>query len=48
MNELNKFDNSITSRQPNELLRINLSDDCKFKDNVKKTDFDYNYPIHQK
>ena len=36
MNELNKFDNSITSRQPNELLRINLSDDCKFKDNVKK------------
>ena len=36
MNELNKFDNPITLRQPNELLRINLSDDCKFKDNVNK------------
>ena len=32
MNELNDIDNSITSRQPNELLRIILYCDCKFKD----------------
>ena len=36
MNELNDIDNSITSRQPNELLRIILYGDCKFKDNVNK------------
>ena len=36
MNELNNIDNSITSRQPNELLRIILYGDCKFKDNVNK------------
>ena len=28
--------NSITSRQPNELLRTILYRDCKFKDNVNK------------
>ena len=42
MNELNEIDNSITYRQPNELLRIIFYDDCQ------KTDFDCNYPIHQK
>ena len=37
MNELNDTDNSITSRQSSELLRIILyGDDCKFKDNVNK------------
>ena len=36
MNELSDIDNSITSRQPNELLRIILYGDCKFKDNVNK------------
>ena len=36
MNELNDIDNSITSIQPNELLRIILYGDCKFKDNVNK------------
>ena len=36
MNELNDIDSSITSRQPNELLRIILYGDCKFKDNVNK------------
>ena len=36
MNELNDIDNSITSRQPNELLQIVLCGDCKFKDNVNK------------
>ena len=36
MNELNDIDNSITSRQPNELLRIILYGDCRFKDNVNK------------
>ena len=36
MNESYKIDNSITSRQPNELLRIILYGDCKFKDNVNK------------
>ena len=36
MNELNDNDNSITSRQPNELLRIILYGDCKGKDNVNK------------
>ena len=36
MNELNDIDNSITSRQSNELLRIILYDACKFKDNVNK------------
>ena len=36
MNELNYIDNSITSRQPNELLLIILYCDCKFKDNVIK------------
>ena len=36
MNELNDFDNCITSRQPNELFRIILYGDCKFKDNVNK------------
>ena len=36
MNELNDIDNSITLRQPNELLRIILYGDCKFKDNVIK------------
>ena len=35
-NELNDIDNSITSRQPNELLRIILYGDCKFKNNVNK------------
>ena len=34
MNELSDIDNSITSRQPNELLRISFYGDCKFKDNV--------------
>ena len=34
MNELNDIDNSMTSRQPNELLRIIPYGDCKFKDNV--------------
>ena len=36
MNELSDIDNSITSRKPNELLRIILYSDCKFKDNVNK------------
>ena len=36
MKELNDIVNSITSRQPNELLRIILYDDCKFEDNVNK------------
>ena len=36
MNELNDIDNSITSRQPNELLQIILYGDWKFKDNVNK------------
>ena len=36
MNELNDIDNSITSRQPNELLRIILYNDCKFKYNFNK------------
>ena len=36
MNELNDIDNSITSRQPNELFRIILYGDCKLKDNVNK------------
>ena len=36
MNELNDIDNSITSRQPNELLRIILYRDCKFKDDINK------------
>ena len=36
MNELNNIDNSNTSTQPNELLRIILYRDCKFKDNVNK------------
>ena len=36
MNELNDIDNSITSRQSNELLRIILYGDRKFKDNVNK------------
>ena len=36
MNELNDIDNSITSRQPNELLRIILYGDCMFKDYVNK------------
>ena len=36
MNELNDIYNSITSRQPNELLRTILYGNCKFKDNVNK------------
>ena len=36
MNELNDIDNSITSRQPNELLRIILYGGYKFKDNANK------------
>ena len=36
MTELNNIDNSNTSTQPNELLRIILYRDCKFKDNVNK------------
>ena len=36
MNELNDIDNCITSRQPNELLRIILYNDCKFKYNFNK------------
>ena len=31
MNELNDIDNSITSRQPHELIRIIFYGDCKFK-----------------
>ena len=34
MNELDDVDNSITSRQSNESLRIILYGDCKFNDNV--------------
>ena len=30
------MDNSVTSRQPNELLRIILYGDCKLKGNVNK------------
>ena len=48
MNELNDINDSITSRQPNELHRIILYGDCKFKGNFNKTDFDCNLPIHQK
>ena len=33
MNELSNIDNSITSRQPNELLRIIPYGHNKFKDN---------------
>ena len=36
MNELNDIDNSITSREPNELLRIIFNGDYNFKDNVNK------------
>ena len=36
MNELSDIDNSITSRQPNELLWIILYGDFKFKHNVNK------------
>ena len=36
MNELNNIDNFITSRQPDEILRILLQDNCNFKDNVNK------------
>ena len=36
MNQLGGIDNAITSREPNELLQIILSDDWKFKDNIKK------------
>ena len=36
MNELNDIDNSITSRQTNEFLRIILYGVCKFKDDVNK------------
>ena len=36
MNELNDIDNSITSRQTNELLRIILYGDCKLKDDLNK------------
>ena len=48
MNELNDIDNSIISRQPNELLRIIVYSDCEFKANFNKQDFESNYPIHQK
>ena len=36
MNTLNDIDNSITSGQANELLRIILYGDCNFKDNIYK------------
>ena len=36
MKELYRIDYSTTSRQPNELLRIILYGDSKFKDNVNK------------
>ena len=36
MNELNDMDNCITSKQANELLRIILYNDCKFKYNFNK------------
>ena len=36
MNELNDIDNFVTSRHPNELLRIILYGDCKFQDNANK------------
>ena len=36
MNELNDIDNSITSRQPNELRRIILYGGCKFKNNINE------------
>ena len=36
MNDLNDIDNSITSRQPNELFWVIIYSDCPFKDNVKK------------
>ena len=46
MNKLNDIDNSITSRQLNELLRIILYGDLSLK--IMSTDFDCNYPIHDK
>ena len=36
MNELSDIHNSITSRQPNDIVRIILYDDFKLKDNVSK------------
>ena len=36
MNKLNDIDDSIISRQRNELLRIILDDGFKFKDTVNK------------
>ena len=36
MNKLNDIDNSITSRQPKELLPIIFYGYCKFKDDVNK------------
>ena len=36
MNELNDINNSITSRQTNELFRIILYGDCTFKDDFNK------------
>ena len=36
MNKSNDIDDSIISRQRNELLRIILDDGFKFKDNVNK------------
>ena len=36
MKELDYIDNSITSRQPTEILRIILYGDCNFKDDVNK------------
>ena len=36
MNELDEIINSITSRQPTELLRIIFYGHCKFKDRFNK------------
>ena len=34
MNEINDIDNSITSRQPNELHRVIFYSDCKFNKRI--------------
>ena len=48
MNELRDINNSITSRQPNELLITIIYGDCRFKDNVNKRILIATIPIHQK
>ena len=48
MDEMNDINNSITSRQPTELLGTILYSDCKLEDSINKKIFDCKHSVHKR